>query len=367
MVAVAIGALLAFVNGANDLSKGIATLVGSGLATPKRALGWGTLWTLLGAVAGAIFATAMVATFGKGLLAPHVAPTHVAAISSIVGAAAWVLLATGAGLPVSTTHAIVGAIVGVAVFAYGPQGVRWSAIGGKIVVPLLASPLAAAAITLVVQRAMRALLLLLLPLRTTAGHDCMCVDVETIDAAGEAAAVVAPRVVVTSCADGRPAGFRITLDGVHWATSAATCFARAMNDAPKIVALVLAASVLGATDAPASVTPFLVVAVAMSAGGLVAGRRVTRVMGQRLARIAPRDGFAANAVTALLVAGGAMGGLPMSTTHVASGGIVGAALATDRSAVHAHTARNIALAWLVTVPAAAALGVGAYVVGTHVP
>src|SRR5260221_12242784 len=108
------GAAIACVNGANDVAKGVATLVGSGLASERRAIAWGAAWTCAGGLLGALFAGAMVTAFGKGLLAPHVAPSFDAALAVVVGATIWVLVATRTGLPVSTTHAVLGAMTGVA-------------------------------------------------------------------------------------------------------------------------------------------------------------------------------------------------------------------------------------------------------------
>src|SRR5579859_3439005 len=98
------GVAIAYVNGANDVSKGIATLVGSGVTNLRRAVLWGTLWTGIGGVAAIFLAHAMLQTFGKGLLGHGVHATLGAAEASIVGAALWVALATRRGLPVSTTH-----------------------------------------------------------------------------------------------------------------------------------------------------------------------------------------------------------------------------------------------------------------------
>src|SRR5712692_281687 len=137
-----VGFFLAYVNGANDVSKGIATLVGSGITDYRRAIGWGTAWTAIGGLLGALFARAMIATFGNGLLVTGTTSTFAAALATLFGAAGWVLLATRTGLPVSTTHAIVGSLTGVAALAYGTGAVRWSALGGKILLPLLISPFA---------------------------------------------------------------------------------------------------------------------------------------------------------------------------------------------------------------------------------
>ena len=140
----AIGIAIAYVNGANDVSKGIATLVGSGVTNLRRAVLWGTLWTGIGGVTAAFLAHAMLQTFGTELLGHGVHATLGPSVATIAGAALWIAFATRKGLPVSTTHGIVGSVAGVASVAYGLQGVNWSALGSKIFLPLLLSPIASA-------------------------------------------------------------------------------------------------------------------------------------------------------------------------------------------------------------------------------
>src|SRR5919106_2928374 len=110
LLTIAAMVLLAFANGANDVSKGIATLAGSGRATYRQALAWGTVWTALGAGASIVIAFGLVKAFTSALVAPDVLALSGFALSVAVGAAAWVLFASATGLPVSTTHALTGAI-----------------------------------------------------------------------------------------------------------------------------------------------------------------------------------------------------------------------------------------------------------------
>src|SRR5437016_8557207 len=131
---------IAFMNGSNDVSKGIATLAGSGVTNYKRAILWGTLWTGVGALASSVLSQAMLGTFGTGLLREGSKPTYDGALAALLGAAVCVGVATWLGLPVSTTHTIVGAVAGVYSFSLGFGGVNWGAMGGKIVLPLLVSP-----------------------------------------------------------------------------------------------------------------------------------------------------------------------------------------------------------------------------------
>lgn len=368
LLVLAVAASLACANGANDVSKGIATLVGSGVTDYRRAVAWGTAWTGVGGLLGALFAGAMLTTFGDGLLTVGTTSTFVGAFAVLVGAAGWVVIATRTGLPVSTTHAIVGSMVGVGVVAYGADAVQWSALGGRILLPLLLAPLASLLITGALFRAT-------LHRSSAAGEraDCVCAEVEPamviagMAGSARSAALVtqAPHLRITTgpaeaCATGSPAALRLTVDHLHWLTSGATSLARGMNDAPKIVALVMAASVvLGRTTVPTA-TLFGLITGAMVVGSLVAGRRVTHVLATKVTPMDHHEGFGANLVTAGLVTAGAVYGLPMSTTHVSSGGIF--SVGAHRGTLNRKTLRDILLAWVVTLPASAALGMAAYAV-----
>jgi inorganic phosphate transporter, PiT family len=364
IVLVGLGFGLAYVNGANDVSKGVATLVGSGVTNYRRAMLWGAIWTAAGGLLGAVFAKAMVTTFGNGLLAPSTTPTLAAALATLFGAGAWVFIATRTGLPVSTTHAIVGSIMGVGAAAYGLAGIRLDVLGGSIFLPLLLTPLASLALASVLLRLTRP--------RFPAGADadCLCSEVEPTvmvhTAGGNAASALSMGTGELhfsmgnseQCAVEKPRALRLSLDHLHWLTSGAMSFARGMNDGPKIVALIAAAGALQGSATFASPVLFALVTCGMVAGSLVAGRRVTHVLAEKVTPMDHREGFIANLVTAGLVTAGATLGLPMSTTHVSSGGIFGAGM--QRSSLNTRTLRDIALAWVVTLPAAALLGVAAY-------
>ncbi len=357
LVVLAAGALVAFANGANDVSKGIATLAGCGVTDTRRAIRWGALCTGLGGLAGAALAGAMLSTFGHGLLVPGTAPTFPAALATILGASAWIVLATRTGLPVSTTHALLGAIAGVGIAAYGAGALNWGSIGGKIALPLLASPLASLASTHALTRLLRG------------RADCLCAGVEPAAIASAAQAgpaiqagarlhlAVAP---VQECPAGRGVSVRLTLDHLHWLTSGGASAARGMNDAPKIAALVLAAAALSGGGSMDPGLVFTAITAGMVGGSVVAGRRVTRILAEKITPMDHREGFTANLVTALLVAAGAVGGLPMSTTHVSAGAILGMGTGRSARSIQWGTVRDMALAWIVTLPAAALLGVLAW-------
>lgn len=363
LVALVIGAAISFVNGANDVSKGIATLAGSGLTNYRRAILWGALWTTAGSLAAFGFAGAMVSTFSRSLLSPETAPTLSAGIATILGAAVWVSFATRYGLPVSTTHAIVGSIAGVATIAYGFAGMRWTLLGTKVALPLLLSPVVALILTKIVIKLWKGV-------AKPHGADCLCVEVMSQSPALatayglETEAHNLPRIELGACRQAdceqtHPAALRITFDHLHWFTSGATSFARGLNDAPKMVALLLSVTALSARLSASSLSSYLLISMGILTGSLAGGRRVTTVMAEKITSINHREGFIANLVTASLVGPGAALGLPMSTTHVASGAIIGIGLQKE-GRLNWHTVKEMVFAWVVTLPAAALLGIIAY-------
>jgi inorganic phosphate transporter, PiT family len=331
--------------------------VGSGVTGYRRAVAWGTAWTGAGAIVGAFLGRAMIQTFGKGLFASSVHPTLVAAVATIAGAALWVAIATWKGLPVSTTHAIVGSIAGVAILAYGVTGVNWTGLAAKVALPLLLSPLLSLGLTVAALKTWAAL-------APNSQADCVCAETEVGVRLSSAPAAMActstmPQVRIATCNSATRSTPGVTLNHLHWLTSGATSFARGLNDAPKMVALILAAAMLTGHGGNLPILYFVAVAGGMMAGSWIAGQRVTEVLARKVTRMDHREGFVANLITAALVAPAAALGLPMSTTHVASGAIIG--VATRQSdGVNKKVIWDMLLAWLVTLPFAAGLGMAVF-------
>lgn len=349
---------VAFANGANDVSKGIATLVGAGLASERRAIVWGTGWTLLGVAGALLLSRGLVATFsGRGILAAP-PPGLIWPAAVAVGVIGWLMLATRAGLPVSTTHALVGAILGAGLVAGGPRGVLWMGVLGKVGLPLLVSPVLSLA-----------LVTGLLPAAAAAfrrlGAYCVCVEQHEValTPAGSGEAVLAGRALrVFAAADCPP---RIltrvnVLDSMHWLTAGLTSFARGLNDSPKILALgLLAGAGLGISGGALLV----LVALAMGAGSWYAGRRVTGTLATKVTPMSGPEALTANAVTSGLVGLASGLGWPVSTTHVAAGTVI--AVGIRRRELHRRLVKEILVAWLVTVPVAAALAGAVYAGATR--
>src|SRR5687768_12630216 len=133
--------LLAFANGANDNCKGVATLVGFGAARPRQALAFATLTTVAGAVLSFWLAGGLIKSFSTGLFASGTPLAASFFVAVLAGAFGWVILATLTGMPVSTTHAIVGGLVGAGLVAWGADPIRWGDLGKRFALPLILSPL----------------------------------------------------------------------------------------------------------------------------------------------------------------------------------------------------------------------------------
>ena len=348
-------ALLAFANGANDNGKGVATLVGYGAAKARQALIWAMVTTALGAAASYWLAGGLVAAFSTGLFARGAPLDERFVIAVLAGACGWVMLATRTGLPVSTTHAITGALAGAGLATAGGAAIEWGFLWTRIAIPLAAGPVAAMLLVYLV--AWPAVLVV-----RRAANWCVCVAERVgapSGAGATAAAAAVPTVIMDQearcAADGAPALVSGTgvANAIHWGTSGLVGFARGWNDAPKIAALAVVA--LGAGDATGTAASFGIVTVAMAAGGLLAGRRVLETLATKVTPMPLAESLTASAVTAALVGLASWNGLPVSTTHVSTGAIIGAGLKHNPRAVHWAKVREILLAWLVTLPVAALL------------
>jgi PiT family inorganic phosphate transporter len=358
---------LAYSNGANDNFKGVATLFGSGTLGYRQALAWATVTTLAGSLLALLLAHGLVDAFkGKGLVPDAVTgqPAFLLAVS--LGAALTVLLATWTGLPVSTTHALTGGLVGAGLVAAAGQ-VRFAALGTSFVLPLLFSPVAALLLTVAVYPLFRWC-------RRAAGvtrTSCLCVgdtfEEVAVQSDGTLLLVRTGAVQVGQVSDcveryrGRLWGLEAgrLLDGLHMLSGGAVGFARGLNDTPKIVALLLAGEALSPNLGLA------LVAVVMAVGGVLNARRVAETMSKKITGMNPGQGFTANLVTSVLVAVASRLGLPVSTTHVSVGALFG--IGTINGTARPRTILTILLAWVTTLPIAAALAAGLYLLLRALP
>lgn len=353
---------LAYANGANDNFKGVATLFGSGTIAYRGALIWATITTLLGSLTAIFLAGQLITAFkGKGLVdAALVAdPTYVTAVA--IGAAITVLLATRIGMPVSTTHALIGALIGSGIAAGSTINV--TILNQTILMPLLTSPVIAVALTMLVYPLFRYL-------RKKFGvteESCICVGnemVEIVPANCHSLALVervdhwsASTGSVATC-NSRYAGqvFGIEaaamLDKMHYLSAGIVSFARGLNDTPKIAAMLLVAPAFSGFSACAAV------GIVIAIGGLISARRVAETMSQRITKLNAGQGFTANALAGLIIISASKFGLPVSTTHVSCGALFG--IGTINGSARWRTIATILVAWITTLPLGGLLGYTAY-------
>ena len=352
-IALGCALLLTYGNGANDNFKGVATLYGSGTTTYRKALIWATVATFAGAIAAVWFTAHLVAAFSGKLFISQAVLAHAGyPLAVCAGAAITVLLATRLGLPVSTTHALAGALIGAALLASGGAGVDWAKAGKSVFLPLAVSPVLSVIIA-------TALYPLLSFARARAGirrESCVCVGQEVaINFGGSATASVTVSTGTQASCDQRYSGAVAgisagpAIDALHFLSAGAVSFARGMNDTPKLVALtILCAPLL--QGAPS----FVLVAMTMAVGGVLGASRVAQTMSQGITALNPGQGLAANLVTSGLVLAASPLGLPVSTTHVSCGALFGIGAVTGQAKW--KTIGGIVLAWVVTLPLAALLG-----------
>lgn len=345
-ILVALVFMLAWSNGANDIAKGVATLVGNGTAGVRRAILWGTLWTLAGGLTAILWGTALMKTFGNGYLSPNFRVDTLFIGAALAGASVWVLTATRLALPVSTTHALLGGIVGAALVAGGPEALRTAAVTQKALLPLLLSPLIAiglCALLLMVTRFVAA--------RVPAWSPGCCDERDW----RRNPYVCAPQ---PGTPDRLNRAERIWT-ALHWLSSGATSFARGLNDVPKIAAfLVLALTLypnLTAIAPSNGAWAISAVAIAMAGGCLWGGLRILNVLAYRVTPLDASSGLVANIGTSALVLLASPFGLPVSTTHVSAGSLMGVRWIRNVRPEHADALKMILFGWVVTLPVAAVI------------
>jgi PiT family inorganic phosphate transporter len=343
--------LLAASNGANDNCKGVATLVGYGAATPRQALAWAAITTLLGGVVSFWITSGLIEAFRGGwMFVCDVQLSAAFCVAVLIGAVSWIALATILGLPVSTTHAILGGLCGAGLVSFGGGGVRWMSVAMLFALPLLLSPLLALLIVVLTARPVR------WSLRRYAAR-CVCIAQPVLATIGGRPAAATATLIVADDQDcvglpgARAASF---VTGFHWFTGGMVGVARGWNDTPKIAALAIGALTLAGLPHP-SATAFALVGVSMLVGGLVGGRRVLRTLSTKVTPLPLTESLSASFVTASLVSLASWSGMPVSTTHVSMGAIVGAGVTQTPRQVRWETVGHIALAWIVTVPVSASV------------
>jgi PiT family inorganic phosphate transporter len=305
-----------FTNGFHDTANAVATSVSTRALTPRMAV----LVAAVANLAGAFATTAVAKTVGKDVVDSGLITTRTV-LAALLGATAWNLLTWWFGLPSSSSHALIGGLVGAALAQSGSNGVLWHGLAHKVVIPALIAPLIA----------FTAAFLLLLAIywvfqRLSRG--------------------VANR------------GFRLG----QLASGTFMAFTHGANDAQKtmgVIALALFAN--GSIDEFYIPTWVKIAAgVAIGLGTYVGGWRIMRTLGQRIFKIEPESGFAAQAAAGATIWAATHYGYPLSTTHTISGAVIGAGATQRLSAVRWGVAGNIVTAWILTIPAAGLVAAAFY-------
>jgi inorganic phosphate transporter, PiT family len=317
LVAVVVIALFFdFTNGFHDTANSIATSVSTRALSPRLAV----LSAAVLNFAGAFVSLKVAATVATGIVDAEAITLEIV-LAGLVGAITWNLITWYLGLPSSSSHALIGGMIGSAVAAQGLDVVKWNGLYEKVLLPSLAAPFlgvfGAAAIMLAILWIIR---------RRSPG--------------------IVNRV------------FR----RLQLVSGGFVAFTHGTNDAQKtmgIIALALVAT--GHIDAEPFDVPLWVIvsaAAAMGAGTYAGGWRIIRTLGQRVAKLDPPQGFAAQTACASILWVTAHYGFPVSTTHTISGSVLGAGATRRISAVRWGVAGNILLAWVMTIPCAALVGAG---------
>lgn len=349
---------LSYSNGANDNFKGVATLFGSRTTDYKKALYWATITTFAGSLVSIFISQGLISAFsGKGLVPPELVSSSNFIIAIGMGAASTVMIATLLGVPISTTHSLIGALVGAGIASIG--SVNLSKLGQSFFLPLAISPFLSFGLTVLIYPILRSTRLKLGIKKET----CICIEennYQAITILRDGTATLKSSGLAVKIGDlndceerysGRLFGIdsQSILDWLHYFSSGMVSFARGLNDTPKIVALLVSANAVG-IDLNISM---LIVGISMAIGGLLNAKKVATTMSDKIVVMNHGQGFTANLITALLVTVASKFGIPVSTTHVSCGSLFGLGVVTREG--RWDVVKSIIFAWFITLPVAALL------------
>lgn len=307
-----------FTNGFHDTGNAMATSIASGALKPKVAVALSAVLNL----AGAFMSTAVAATIAKGLIDSHIVTLELV-FAGLVGGIVWNLLTWLLGIPSSSSHALIGGIVGATIAAVGGHGVIWKGITSKAIIPAVVAALLAILV-------------------------------------GAVATWLVYRITRGVPEDKAEAGFRRGQIGSAMLVS----LAHGTNDAQKTMGVVfLALMAAGRLPHNATTPPFWVIfacAVAMSSGTYLGGWRIIRTLGKGLVEIRSPQGMAAESSSAAIILLSASFGYALSTTQVCTGSVLGSGLGKPGGEVRWGVAGRMAVAWLVTIPLAGLVGAITY-------
>jgi len=319
ILVIVVGTALAFdfTNGFHDTANVVATSISTGAARPQVAIGFASLLNF----AGAFISISVAATVANDVVSADViTPTVV--FAGLIGAIAWNLITWWLGLPSSSSHALIGGVVGSAVAAAGFDAVIAEGLVGKVLIPALVAPILAFVV------------------------------------AGLSIALIY-RVVARQRPGTVTRGFRYG----QIVSGGLLALAHGTNDAQKTMGIITLALIANGSLAANADPPLWVIAASATAialGTYSGGWRIIKTTGTRIIKMDAAQGFSSQGAGAAVILASTHFGFPLSTTHVINGGVMGAGAAKRVSAVRWGVAGNIVVAWLLTLPAAAAIGALAY-------
>lgn len=310
---VGIALLFDLLNGLHDAANSIATVVSTRVLSPQVAVFWAAFFNF---IAFLVFSHSVAYTIGKGTISADIVDAQVV-FGALMGAIGWNLITWALGIPSSSSHALVGGLIGAGMAKAGASAIVWSGVL-KIVAAIFLSPAIGLALAMVM-------------------------------------------VLITSWLFARqtPAMADRTFRRLQLFSAAAYSLGHGGNDAQKTMGII---TVLlysqGMLSGPFHIPAWVVIAcqAAMGIGTLAGGWRIVHTMGSKITRLTPAQGFCAETGGAITLFLANIGGIPVSTTHTITGAIVGVGASRRMSAVRWNVASGIVVAWIVTLPAAALMG-----------
>lgn len=311
-----------FINGFHDTANAIATCVSTRAIRPGLAI----IGTAVLNFLGAMISTGVAKTIGGDIVVSPAMINELIIVAGLAGAIVWNLLTWWFGMPSSSSHALIGGMIGAIVISVGASALNdWGII--KIVLSLILSPTIALLVGWVIMK-----------------------------------------ILFVICHSFKPAKVNMTANRLQVVSAALMAFSHGSNDAQKSMGIITLALVSGGFISSLEV-PTLVkflCAMAMALGTSVGGWKIIRTVGGKIFKMHPIHGFAADLNSAVVIFSATLLHLPVSTTHVVSGSIMGVGSAQRVKAVHWSVARQMVTAWVMTIPCTAVMGAVAYVVISHV-
>jgi PiT family inorganic phosphate transporter len=308
-----------YINGFHDTANAIATSVSTRALKPS----WAIAMSAVANFAGALTGTAVASTVGVGLIETSAAESQTVIAAALVGAIIWNLLTWRLGIPSSSSHALIGGLLGAALIAAGVGSWKIDGIVGKVLLPLVASPVI-----------------------------------------GFVGGLLLMALIFNVFRRAHPAKLNGVFRRLQVLSAAWMAFSHGSNDAQKTMGIMTLALVTAGVI-PEFVVPLWVIitaATAISLGTAAGGWRIIKTMGSRVVKLDPVHGFAAETTAATVIFTASHFGMPVSTTHVISSAIMGVGSSDRFKTVRWGVARSIVTAWILTLPASGAAAAIAYLV-----